>query len=69
MENFIDLKELTEEHHGTPPPNFSMTDPEMTDLFGKPDLITEHHRPTIIDLPRKENKWGCGDWWKFYYNI
>jgi len=35
----------------------------MIDIFGKPNMVTEHHRPTIIDTPGKENKWVCGYWW------
>ena len=65
MEDFIDLKKLMEEHHGTYLLNLSMTDPEMIGIFGNPNLITEHHRPTIVDVPGKENKWGCGYWWNF----
>ena len=64
MENFIGLNELTEEHPGTYLLNLSMTDHEMIGIFGSPDLLTEHHRPTIVDILGKENKWGCGYWWK-----
>jgi len=54
-----------DEYKGTFLLNLSMTDPEMIDMFGKPYMVTEHHRPTIIDTPGKENKWGFGYWWKF----
>ena len=65
MEDFLDLKNLMEEHHGTYLLNLSMTDTEVIGIFGNPDLIAEHHRPTIVDIPGKENKWGCGYWRKF----
>jgi len=65
MKDFLDLKKLMDEHKGTFLLNLSMTDPEMIDIFGKPNMVTEHHRPTIIDTPGKENKWGCGYWWRF----
>ena len=65
MEDFLDLKRLIDAHKGSYLLNLSMSDPEMIDIFGKPDFITEHHRPTTIDIPDKENKWGCGYWWKF----
>ena len=65
MEDFIDLKKLMEEHHGTYLLNLSMTDPEMIGIFGNPNLITERHRPTIVNVPGKENKWECGYSWNF----
>ena len=64
MEDFVDLKKLIDSHRGAYLLNLSMSDPEMVDIFGKPDLITEHHRPTTIDIPGKENKWRCGYWLK-----
>jgi hypothetical protein len=42
-----------------------MTDPEMIGIFGEPNMITEHHRPTMVFDPEKENRWGCGYWWRF----
>ena len=65
MEDFIDLKKLIDSHQGSYLLNLSMTDPEMIEIFGEPNMITEHHRPTTIDIPGKENKWGCGYWWDF----
>lgn len=65
MEDFIDLKRMIDSHNGSYLLNLSMTDLEMIDIFGEPDLITEHHRPTTIDIPGKVNKWKCGYWWKF----
>jgi len=64
MKDFLELKKLMDEHKGTFLLNLSMADPEMIDIFGKPNMVTEHHRPTIIDTPGKENKWGCGYWWR-----
>ncbi|MCL4479947.1 MAG: DNA adenine methylase [Candidatus Thermoplasmatota archaeon] len=64
MEDFLDLKRLIDAHKGPYLLNLSMSDPEMIDIFGKPDFITEHHRPTTIDIPSQNNKWGCGYWWK-----
>ena len=65
MGDFVDLKKLIDVHQGSYLLNLSMTDPEMIEIFGEPDLITEHHRPTTIDIPGKENKWGCGYWHRF----
>jgi hypothetical protein len=28
-------------------------------------MITEHHKPTMVYDPEKENRWGCGYWWRF----
>lgn len=66
MDDFVDLKALMNEHQETYLLNLSMTDPEMIGIFGKPDMVKEHHRPTMVYDPEKENKWGCGYWWKFY---
>ena len=65
MEDFVVLKALLDNHQGTYLLNLSMTDPEMIGIFGKPNMVTEHHRPTMVFDPEKENRWGCGYW----YNI
>ena len=65
MADFVGLKALMDEHQGTHLLNLSMTDPEMIGVFGKPDMVTEHHRPTMVYDPEKENRWGCGYWWHF----
>ena len=65
MADFVGLKAMMDEHQGTHLLNLSMTDPEMIGVFGKPDMVTEHHRPTMVYDPEKENRWGCGYWWKF----
>jgi site-specific DNA-adenine methylase len=65
MEDFVELKELLDNHQGTYLLNLSMTDPEMIGIFGEPNMITEHHRPTMVFDPEKENRWGCGYWWRF----
>ncbi len=65
INDFFDLKKTLDQHQGTYLMNLSMTDPEMIDIFGEPKLVTEHHRPTRLDNPGEENKWGCGYWWKF----
>ena len=44
-------------------------DPEMIGIFGEPKLVTEHHRPTMVFDPEKENRWGCGYWWNFWIII
>jgi hypothetical protein len=44
--------------------NLSITDPEMIGIFGKPNLVMENHRPTMVYDPEKENRWGCGYWRK-----
>ncbi len=65
MEDFVELKELLDNHQGTYLLNLLMTDPEMIGIFGEPNMITEHHRPTMVYDPEKENRWGCGYWWRF----
>ncbi|MHB1811847.1 MAG: DNA adenine methylase [Thermoplasmataceae archaeon] len=65
MEDFVELKGLLDHHKGTYLLNLSMTDPEMIGIFGEPNMITEHHRPTMVFDPEKENRWGCGYWWRF----
>ena len=64
MEDFVELKGLLDHHQGTYLLNLSMTDPEMIGIFGEPNMITEHHRPTMVYDPEKENRWGCGYWWR-----
>ena len=60
MDDYVDLKALMDEHQGTHLLDLSMTDPEMIETFGKPDMVTEHHNPTMVYDPEKENRWGCG---------
>ena len=64
MDQFRDLKNMLNEHKGSYLLNLSMTDPEMIDIFGQPNLVTEHNRPTTLKQPGKDNKWECGYWWK-----
>ena len=64
MEDFVDLKALMDVHQGTYLMNLSMTDPEMIGIFGGPNKVTEHFRSTMVYDPQKENRWGCGYWWK-----
>jgi len=45
--------------------NLSMRDNEMVDLFGRPDLVTEYHRPTMVYSEGGNNRWECGHWWGF----
>ena len=66
IEDFVELKGLLDQHQGTYLLNLSMTDPEMIGIFGDPKMVTEHHRPTMVYDPEKENRWGCGYWWRFY---
>ena len=65
MEDFVDLKGLLDNHLGTYLLNLSMTDPEMIGIFGEPNMVTEHHRPTMVYDPKKENRWRCGYWMHF----
>ena len=65
MDQFRDLGNSLQSHKGSYLLNLSMTDPEMIDIFGQPDLITEHNRPTTLKQPGKDNNWECGYWWKF----
>lgn len=60
MDDFVDLRNLLDNHRGYYLLNLSMTDPEKIGIFGKQDMITEHFRPTMVYVPEKENKWGCG---------
>jgi len=46
-----------------------MNDPEMTEIFGKPDKVTDHFRPTRKETYESGNRWGCGYWWKFREEI
>ena len=29
----------------------------MIGIFGEPNMVTEHHRPTMVYDPEKENRW------------
>ena len=51
-------------HKGTYLLNLSVTHPDTVDVFGEPNMVTEHHRPTMVNDPEKENKWDWGYWWK-----
>ncbi|MHB1708746.1 MAG: DNA adenine methylase [Thermoplasmataceae archaeon] len=64
MDDFVELKKLVDVHSGTHLLNLSMTDPEMIGIFGQPDLVTEHSRPTTMGTKKEGNVWGCGYWWK-----
>lgn len=65
IEDFEDLNKLLRFHKGTYLMNLSMFDPEMCDIFGNPQMIAEHHRPTVKGTSVEGNKWGCGYWWRF----
>ena len=45
--------------------NLSVLDPEIIGIFGEPNKLIEHHRPTMVYDPEKDNGWDCGYWWKF----
>ena len=62
INDFIDLKSLLDNHLGTYLLNLSMTDPEMIGIFGEPNMVSEHHRPTTAYVPGRDNKWRCGYW-------
>jgi len=42
-----------------------MNDPEMIEIFGKPNKVTDHFRPTTKGTYENGNRWGCGYGWKF----
>jgi len=42
-----------------------MNDPEMIEIFGKPNKVTDNFRSTTKGTYENGNKWGCGYWWKF----
>lgn len=65
LHHFVDLKALLYNRRGTYLLNLSVTDPEMIGIFGEQNLITEHHRPTMVYDLEKENRWDCGYWWDF----
>ena len=65
MDQFQDLNDMRDKHQGSYLLNLSMTDPEMIGIFGQPDLVTEHNRPTTLKQPGRSNEWECGYWWKF----
>ncbi len=65
MDDFIDLKNLVDQHHGSYLLNLSMHDREMIEIFGNPDMVTGHHRPTTKGTYNEGSRWECGYWWKF----
>jgi hypothetical protein len=56
---------MLDEHKGSYLLSLSMIDPEMIDIYGQPDLVTEHNRPTTLKQLGKSNQWDCGYWWRF----
>ena len=65
VSSIIHLKNLIDKHKGSYLLNLSMTDRKMVGIFGEPDLVTEHNRPTTLKQPGKNNDWKCGYWYKF----
>ena len=62
IEDFNFLKTLLDNHKRAYLLNLSITDPEMIGIFGEPNMVTEHHSPTMVY--DQENSWSCGYWWK-----
>ncbi len=66
MKDFADLKKLLALHQRTYLLNLSMHDREMLDIFGKPDMVTDHYRPTTKGSYAEGSRWQCGYWWRFH---
>jgi len=46
-----------------------MYDPEMIEIFGKPNKVTDHFRPTTKGTYENGNRWGGGTGGNFHkYN-
>ena len=65
MNDFLDLKKMLDSHQGTFLMNLSMRDTQMVDIFGKPNMVTDHYRPTTKGSYDEGSRWECGYWWKF----
>ena len=63
-----DLKKKIDEHSGSYLLNLSMNDPEMIEIFGKSNKVTEHFRPTTKDTYENGNRWGGGTGGNFHKN-
>ena len=64
MNDFLDLRKLLDRHQGSYLLNLSMHDKQMLDIFGKPDMVTDHYRPTTKGTYEDGSRWECGYWWK-----
>jgi len=64
LQDFKDLKELLDKHSGTYLLNLSMGDSEMLGIFGEPNLVMDHYRPTTKGTYEDGSRWKCGYWWK-----
>ena len=62
INDFRGLKKKIDEHSGPYLLNLSMNDPEMIEIFGKPNKVTDHFRPTTKGPYENGNRWGCGYW-------
>ncbi len=56
MDDFRQLKEKMDQHSGSYIPNFSTFDPEMEEVFGKPDQVINYEN---LLYENGMNKWGC----------
>jgi hypothetical protein len=65
MDDFLDLRKLLDRHQGSYLLNLSMHYKQMLDIFGKPDMVTDHYRPTTKGTYDDGSRWECGYWWKF----
>jgi DNA adenine methylase len=65
MNDFLDLKALLDKHQGTYMLNLSMHDKQMLDIFGNPNMVTDHYRPTTRGTYDEGSRWECGYWWRF----
>ena len=60
MNDFLDLKKLLDQHQGTYLLNLSMHDKQMLNIFGKPDMVTDHYRPRQKGLMKMEAGGSAG---------
>lgn len=65
MDDFLYLKKLLDRHQGSYLLNLSMQDKQMLDIFGKPDMVTDHYRLTTKGTYDDGSRWECGYWWRF----
>ena len=64
MDDFLDLRKLLDRHLGSYLLNLAMHDKQMLDIFGKPDMVTDHYRPMTKGTYDDGSRWECGYWWK-----
>ncbi len=65
INDFLDLKSLLDKHQETYLLNLSMYDRQMIDIFGTPNMVTDHYRPTTKGTYEDGSRWECGYWLDF----